>query len=131
MANTASTRRWRRSPKAELDLVVAATGNAVMMVESEAKELSEETMLGAVQFAHAESARSSTRSSIWPRRPPRSLGKSTCGQHRRMKAEIKKLVGKDITAAYKLTDKSARSNALNEVRAKVKAPTPKPMARPR
>jgi polyribonucleotide nucleotidyltransferase len=48
-----STRRWRRS-EGRLDLVVAATGNAVMMVESEAKELSEETMLGAVQFAHAE-----------------------------------------------------------------------------
>ena len=32
----------------DLDLVVAATGNAVMMVESEAKELSEEVMLGAV-----------------------------------------------------------------------------------
>src|ERR1700741_651206 len=37
----------------DLDLVVAATGGAVMMVESEAKELSEEVMLGAVQFAHA------------------------------------------------------------------------------
>src|SRR5690349_1890536 len=37
-----------------LDLVVAATGNAVMMVESEAKELSEEVMLGAVMFAHDE-----------------------------------------------------------------------------
>src|ERR1700754_3203403 len=36
----------------ELDLVVAATGDAVMMVESEAKELSEEVMLGAVLFAH-------------------------------------------------------------------------------
>jgi polyribonucleotide nucleotidyltransferase len=37
-----------------------------------------------------------------------------------LKAELKKLVGKDIAAAYKLTDKSARSNALN-ARAKVKA----------
>ena len=37
-----------------LDLIVAATGNAVMMVESEAKELSEEIMLGAVLFAHDE-----------------------------------------------------------------------------
>ena len=36
----------------DLDLVVAATANAVMMVESEAKELSEEQMLGAVVFAH-------------------------------------------------------------------------------
>ena len=36
----------------QLDLVVAATYDAVMMVESEAKELSEEIMLGAVLFAH-------------------------------------------------------------------------------
>src|SRR5438045_788605 len=37
-----------------LDLVVAGTRDAVMMVESEAKELSEEQMLGAVMFAHRE-----------------------------------------------------------------------------
>lgn len=36
----------------DLDLVVAGTGNAVLMVESEAKELSEEIMLGAVLFGH-------------------------------------------------------------------------------
>lgn len=36
----------------ELDLVVAGTDNAVLMVESEAKELSEEVMLGAVTFGH-------------------------------------------------------------------------------
>lgn len=38
-----------------------------------------------------------------------------------LKKKLKKLIGKDITAAYKLTDKSARSNALNEARAKAKA----------
>src|SRR3546814_17509138 len=37
------------------------------------------------------------------------------------KAKLKKLIGKDSAAAYKLTDKSARSNALNEARAKAKA----------
>ena len=37
----------------DLDLVVAGTPNAVMMVESEAKELSEDEMLGAVMFAHS------------------------------------------------------------------------------
>ena len=51
-ASTSSTRPRRRSPKAALDLVVAGTRDAVMMVESEAKELSEEEMLGAVMFAH-------------------------------------------------------------------------------
>src|SRR3569832_1944481 len=38
----------------DLDLVVAGTSNAVLMVESEAKLLSEEVMLGAVTFGHRE-----------------------------------------------------------------------------
>ena len=38
--------------KSDLDLVVAGTGDAVLMVESEARELSEEIMLGAVMFGH-------------------------------------------------------------------------------
>src|SRR6188474_998107 len=39
-------------PESQLDLVIAGTNDAVMMVESEAKELSEEIMLGAVMFGH-------------------------------------------------------------------------------
>ena len=39
----------------DLDLVVAGTNNAVLMVESEANELSEETMLNAVSYGHEES----------------------------------------------------------------------------
>jgi polyribonucleotide nucleotidyltransferase len=42
----------RNNPEQRLDLVVAGTKDAVMMVESEAYELSEEEMLGAVNFAH-------------------------------------------------------------------------------
>ncbi|MHA7826275.1 MAG: polyribonucleotide nucleotidyltransferase, partial [Roseovarius sp.] len=42
----------RNNPDQRLDLVVAGTKDAVMMVESEAYELSEEEMLGAVSFAH-------------------------------------------------------------------------------
>ncbi|RLJ51863.1 polyribonucleotide nucleotidyltransferase [Litoreibacter meonggei] len=42
----------RYNPEQRLDLVVAGTKDAVMMVESEAYELSEEEMLGAVTFAH-------------------------------------------------------------------------------
>ncbi|MEL7095831.1 MAG: polyribonucleotide nucleotidyltransferase, partial [Pseudomonadota bacterium] len=42
----------RSNPEQRLDLVVAGTKNAVMMVESEAYELTEEEMLGAVTFAH-------------------------------------------------------------------------------
>ena len=44
--------RLSELPESELDLVVAGTGEGVLMVESEAKELSEEVMLGAVNFGH-------------------------------------------------------------------------------
>lgn len=106
----------------ELELVVAGTHGAVMMVESEAKELSEEVMLGAVMFAHrncqtvigaiidlAEKAAKDP----WEMAPQADLSAA--------KTKLKKLIGKDIEKAYKLTDKSARSNALNEARAKAKA----------
>ena len=46
--------KLREKPDQRLDLVVAGTKDAVMMVESEAYELSEEEMLGAVEFAHAQ-----------------------------------------------------------------------------
>src|SRR4029077_9637447 len=39
-------------PRSQLDLIVAGTAEGVLMVESEAQELSEETMLGAVTFGH-------------------------------------------------------------------------------
>jgi polyribonucleotide nucleotidyltransferase len=105
----------------DLDLVVAATYDAVMMVESEANELSEDVMLGAVLFAHdackeivkaivklAEQAAKDP----WDMPEQADLGAA--------KDKLKKLIGKDIAAAYKLTDKSARANALNEARAKAK-----------
>ncbi|MDF2637343.1 MAG: polyribonucleotide nucleotidyltransferase [Novosphingobium lindaniclasticum] len=104
-----------------LDLVVAATGDAVMMVESEAKELTEEEMLGAVMFAHDECRKvvnlvidlaEQAAKEPWEI----DLSDNTAD----IKAKLKKAVGKDVTAAYKLTDKSARSNALNAARAKAK-----------
>jgi polyribonucleotide nucleotidyltransferase len=105
-----------------LDLVVAATGNAVMMVESQARELSEEIMLGAVMFAHDECKKlvdlivklaEKAAKDPWDI----DLTDNTAD----IKKKLKDLVGKDISAAYKLTDKSARSNALNAARDKAKA----------
>ena len=67
--------RRRRSPTGELDLVVAGTHDAVMMVESEAKELSEEVMLGAVMFAHRDMPGGDRRDHQAGRdRPPRIRG---------------------------------------------------------
>ncbi len=105
-----------------LDLVVAATQDAVMMVESEAKELTEEEMLGAVMFAHNEirnvigaiiDLAEKAAKDPWTV----DLSDNTAD----MKAKLKDLIGGDIAAAYKVTDKSARSNLLNEARAKAKA----------
>jgi polyribonucleotide nucleotidyltransferase len=105
----------------ELDLVVAATHDAVMMVESEAKELSEDTMLGAVMFAHKASQdvinliiklAEQAAKEPWAMAPQADLSAA--------KQKLRDLIGADIAAAYKLTDKSARSSALNEARAKAK-----------
>jgi len=105
----------------DLDLVVAATGNAVMMVESEAKELSEEVMLGAVQFAHKACKQAAgaiidlaeqAAKDPWEMAEQADLSAA--------KDKLKKLIGKDIAAAYKVTDKSKRSDLLNAARAKAK-----------
>jgi polyribonucleotide nucleotidyltransferase len=105
----------------DLDLVVAATYDAVMMVESEAKELSEEIMLGAVQFAHKacrEVIKAIIKLAEQAAKEPWAMAEQA--DLSAAKDKLKKLIGKDIAAAYKITDKSDRSNALNEARSKAK-----------
>ncbi|RHW19336.1 polyribonucleotide nucleotidyltransferase [Sphingomonas gilva] len=105
----------------DLDLVVAGTNDAVMMVESEAKELSEEVMLGAVMFAHrgfqpviegiiklAEQAAKE------PWELSAEIDRSAT------KAKLKDAIGADLAAAYKITNKAERQNAINEARAKAR-----------
>jgi len=104
-----------------LDLVVAGTQDAVMMVESEAKELSEDEMLGAVMFAHRSiqpvigaiiSLAEKAAKDPWD--VPAAEGADA------MLKTIRSSVGKDITAAYKLTQKSERQAALADAKAKMK-----------
>ncbi|GAB5481065.1 MAG: polyribonucleotide nucleotidyltransferase [Parasphingorhabdus sp.] len=105
----------------DLDLVVAATPGAVMMVESEAKELSEDVMLGAVQFAHEASkdvAGLIIDLAEQAAKEPWEL--ASAEDNSDIKEDLRKLVGDDIAAAYKKTDKSERSDALNAVREKAK-----------
>ena len=105
----------------ELDLVVAGTMGAVMMVESEAQELSEEVMLGAVQFAHDASKQVAGLIIDLAEQAAKEPWKLDAGDDNSdIKDELRKLVGKDIAAAYKKTDKSERSDALNKVRDKAK-----------
>ncbi|MFN6936607.1 MAG: polyribonucleotide nucleotidyltransferase, partial [Tsuneonella sp.] len=105
-----------------LDLIVAATHDAVMMVESEAKELTEEEMLGAVAFAH-DSIRPVVKAIIdlaeQAAKDPWEVASQDGNSD--MKAAIKAMIGDDIAAAYKTTSKSDRSDALNAARDKVKA----------
>ena len=104
-----------------LDLVVAATQDAVMMVESEAKELTEEEMLGAVMFAHNESRKvigAIIDLAEQAAKEPWEI--DTSDDTAAIKEKLRGIVGDDIAAAYKLTDKSARSEALNAARAKAK-----------
>jgi polyribonucleotide nucleotidyltransferase len=105
----------------QLDLIVAATQDAVMMVESEAKELSEDIMLGAVMFAHRESQKvidaiidlaEQAAKDPWELAPVEDKTATL--------AKLNDVIGKDIAAAYKLTNKSERQNALNEARTKAR-----------
>jgi len=107
--------------ESKLDLVVAGTADAVLMVESEAKELPEDVMLGAVMFGHkgfqpvidaiiklAEVAA----------KDPRDF---TSPSYADLEAEMLKIVEGDLRDAYKITDKQARYAAVDAAKAKVKA----------
>ena len=100
----------------ELDLVVAGTSDAVMMVESEAKELTEEQMLGAVMYAH-ESCQDVIKAI---KKLAKSAGKPAwefkAADLTDAKKSMKKVAEKGIKAAYKLTDKMERQDALRNTR---------------
>jgi polyribonucleotide nucleotidyltransferase len=105
-------------PESDLEIVVAATKSSVMMVESQAAELSEEVMLGSVKFAHdqmqpviklIEDFASEAGKPTWEFSAPDL--KPLCEQ-------IKKIVGSEIREAYGLKDKQARSNKLDELKNK-------------
>src|SRR6187200_2338196 len=104
-----------------LDLVVAATHDAVMMVESEAKELTEEEMLGAVMFAHEESKKvvgAIIKLAEQAAKDPWEL--AVAGDKTAALDELRGVIGDDLAAAYKLTNKSERQNAVNAARTKAR-----------
>jgi polyribonucleotide nucleotidyltransferase len=104
-----------------LDLVVAGTRDAVMMVESEAKELSEDEMLGAVMFAHRESQKvidAIINLAEQAAKDPWEL--DVLDDSKDAKAKLKELIGDDLAAAYKITDKQARQTAIADARTKAR-----------
>ncbi len=103
-----------------LDLVVAGTHDAVMMVESEAKELSEDEMLGAVMFAHNSFQPVINTIIGLAEKAAKEPWELKIADDSDMLANIRKEVGADIEAAYKLTKKAERVAALADAKAKAK-----------
>ena len=95
-----------------LDLVMAGTADAVMMVESEAKELSEEVMLGSVAFGH-EAARQAIGLIIdFAEESAKDPWDFTAADNSEIEAKVRGLVEDDVRAAYKIVVKQDRQNAL-------------------
>lgn len=109
---------FKQLETSELDMVVAGTKDAVLMVESEAKELPEDIMLGAVLYAHqemqavvqacAELARDAGKPR-WDWQPP--------APNTALTEALVKHFGDSIGMAYRITDKAKRYDRLNELRA--------------
>jgi polyribonucleotide nucleotidyltransferase len=104
----------------DLELVVAGTADAVLMVESEADELSEDVMLGAVMFGHREMqkaiaainelvAEAGTPKSDWvaPSKDESLIG------------EIVGAVGDRLSQAFQITNKLARRDAISSLRKEI------------
>lgn len=103
----------------DLDLVVAGTEHAVLMVESEANELNEDEMLGAVLFGHQEmqavvkavnefAAEVNTPAWQWEA-PVENVG---------LIEKVQAAFGADVSDAYAITEKLSRYERLGEIKAK-------------
>ncbi len=111
----------RSNPEQRLDLIVAGTKDAVMMVESEAYELSEEEMLGAVQFGHEQmqpvidmivDMAEDAANEPFDFQPP---------DYSALYDRVKALGEAPMRAAFAIQDKQERQTAISEARAAVKA----------
>ena len=107
--------------ESQLDLVVAGTTDAVLMVESEAKELSEEVMLGAVMFGHRHFQpviEAIIKLAEKAAKEPREL---TTVDNTELEKEILALAEKDLRAAYVIPAKKERQDAVAAVKKAVMA----------
>ncbi|MEZ5938771.1 MAG: polyribonucleotide nucleotidyltransferase [Hyphomonadaceae bacterium] len=102
----------------QLDLVVAGTADAVMMVESEAKELSEDVMLGAVMAGHDSfQAVLNAIIDLAEQAAKEPFPFESPDYSAELKA-IQDLVGADLSAAYRIKDKGDRHDAVGAARDK-------------
>ncbi|KKB76163.1 polynucleotide phosphorylase/polyadenylase [Devosia limi DSM 17137] len=110
-----------RRADSKLDLVMAGTADAVLMVESEAQELSEEVMLGAVMFGHAESRKVIDAIIKLAELAAKDARDFEPEDHSALEAEMLAFIETELRAAYKLTKKEERYDAVDAAKAKVKA----------
>jgi len=106
--------------ESELDLVVAGTENAVIMVESEAKELSEEVMLGAVMFGHEQmqAAIQAIRELASEAGKPAWDWKAPAGNDS-VEQQVSGAAREHLIDAYQIAEKQARTERLNSLRASI------------
>ena len=108
--------REQLNDECKLDLVVAGTDSAVLMVESEAMELSEEIMLGAVSFGQ-DSFKPVTKAIIKlaekAAKEPRELAEIDLSD---LQETVSKIVREELISAYKESDKQTRSNKIAEIK---------------
>ena len=113
-----------------MDLVVAGTSDAVMMVESEIQELSEEVVLGGVTFAHKSMQPVIDAIIELAEHAAKEPFEFTADDTEALKAEARKLVGADMAAAYKIVAKGQRQDAVGQAKAKASAALAKSDANP-
>ncbi len=101
-----------------LDMVVAGTKSAVLMVESEAKQLSEDQMLGAVLFAHQEmqvaisaieELKAEAGKPAWDWEP--------AAENAELNSAVAEKVAAGLTEAYQISEKMKRYDAIGELQA--------------
>ena len=115
----------------QMDLVVAGTDRAVQMVESEAQQLSEEIMLGAVMFGHEQmqvviqainEMADAVGAPAWDWTPP--------AKDEALIAQLSSLAEAELGQAYAIRSKQARTDAVNAIRDKVMAAVITPESAP-
>ena len=111
----------RTKPEQRLDLIVAGTKDAVMMVESEAYELSEEEMLGAVTFAHEQIQPVIDTIINFAEDCAKDPFEFNPPDYSKLYAATKKSGEKAMRKAYAITDKQKRTLAVGEARDLIKA----------
>ena len=112
------------SPKeleeSELDLVVAGTKDAVLMVESETSGLTEKVMLDAVKFGHENFVPIIKAIESLAKKAGKPKWKIEVPDHSAVKAKIAKALEADLRTAFKEIDKKKRSTAISEAETKCK-----------